>query len=143
GVGPVTFTVLNEPATGAASVPETMSVPGWFVAVFVYSAATSGPADPVSTKMRSCETVPLEPLSVLNASARPAAFESSFVSTDWFPKMNVAAAGGAAPVPVSARLCGLPAALSAIRNVALRVPATVGVNVTLTVHVPAGATDAA
>jgi len=38
------------------------------------------------------------------------------------------------PTPVSDTICGLPVALSAIANVADRVPATVGVNVTATVQ---------
>jgi len=43
---------------------------------------------------------------------------------------------GAAPVPVSGTLCGLPAALSETPTAALRAPAAVGVNVTFTVQNP-------
>ena len=35
----------------------------------------------------------------------------------------------AAPIPVSATVCGLPVALSLMLNVAVRVPLAVGVNV--------------
>lgn len=45
-------------------------------------------------------------------------------------------ATGAVPVPVSATVCGLFVALSVKVSVALRAPAVVGVNVTVTVHVP-------
>lgn len=38
----------------------------------------------------------------------------------------------AAPVPVSATVCGLPVALSVIDRLAVRVPLAVGLNVTLT-----------
>lgn len=38
---------------------------------------------------------------------------------------------GLVPVPLSAAVCGLPAALSATLTLALRAPAAVGVNVTL------------
>src|SRR5438270_2888466 len=47
--------------------------------------------------------------------------------------------GRHSPVPVSATLCGLPAALSAMARMALRVLRAVGVNVTSTVHDAAGA----
>src|SRR5207302_823896 len=47
--------------------------------------------------------------------------------------------GRHSPVPVSATLCGLPAALSAMARVPLRAPRAVGVKVTSTVHDAAGA----
>jgi hypothetical protein len=46
-------------------------------------------------------------------------------------------------VPVSGTLCGLPAALSAIRSDAVRAPVAVGVKVTFTVQLPPAATGAA
>jgi hypothetical protein len=52
----------------------------------------------------------------------------------WLPKVRLVAERLAvAPVPVPVRLtvCGLPAALSEMLTVAVRVPAAVGVNVTL------------
>src|SRR6266516_7402235 len=45
------------------------------------------------------------------------------------------------PVPVSAMLCGLSAALSVILRVALRLPATVGLRVTWIVVVLPGASE--
>jgi hypothetical protein len=45
----------------------------------------------------------------------------------------------AVPVPLTVTICGLLTALSVIVTVPLKVPATVGLNVTLIVHVPAGA----
>jgi hypothetical protein len=47
----------------------------------------------------------------------------------------------AAPVPVRLTVCGLPAALSEILTVAVRVPAAVGVNVTLIVQLLLAATE--
>src|SRR3954447_10834297 len=87
-----TETALNWPATGATIVPEVRSVPGWFVELFAYSPATTLVAvEPVSTNTRSWVTEPLAVAVVLNASARPGAFESSFASTVWLPARNVAA----------------------------------------------------
>jgi hypothetical protein len=48
---------------------------------------------------------------------------------------------GAAPVPERLTVCGLPAALSEMLTVAARVPAAVGVNVTLIVQLPLAATE--
>ena len=45
------------------------------------------------------------------------------------------------PVPVSAIVCGLPAALSAMEMAAVRVPVLVGVNVTLIVQLAPGVTE--
>jgi hypothetical protein len=50
-------------------------------------------------------------------------------------------APGPAPVPVSATVCGLPAALSVMVSVPLRTPGAVGVNVTLIVQLAVGATE--
>src|SRR5207244_3025726 len=81
-----TETVLNWPDTGAASEPEVNSAPGRLPELFAYSPATRLVAvEPVSTSTRSCVTEPDEAAVVLNASARPGAFESSFASTDWLP----------------------------------------------------------
>src|SRR5262245_55769966 len=109
--------MLKAPATGEASEPVASLVPGWFVALFEYRPTTRGaPVEPVSTNTRMFDTVPVEAVVVLNASATPAAFESAFGCTDWLPNTNTFDAGGAAPVPVSGIDCGLPAALSAIRS---------------------------
>ncbi len=68
--------------------------------------------------------------------------------TCWLPKLRLvgervtAGAVGATPVPVRLTLCGLPAALSVIDTVPVRVPVAVGVNVTLIVQLAAAATDA-
>jgi hypothetical protein len=61
------------------------------------------------------------------------------VPTLWFPKLKLVGAKvvpGAAATPLPERLtvCGLPDALSAIEIVPVRVPATVGVNVTVITH---------
>jgi len=78
----VTGTMLNCPATGEASVPVANLVPGWFVALFEYRPTTRLVAEePASTKTRMFETVPVEAVDVLNASATPAAFESAFACT--------------------------------------------------------------
>jgi hypothetical protein len=46
---------------------------------------------------------------------------------------------GASPVPVRPTVCGLPGALSLTDRLAMRDPPAVGVKLTLTTHVPAGA----
>src|SRR6202035_3196470 len=65
------------------------------------------------------------------------------VPTAWLPKARLLAlrltpGTAAAPVPFSATACGLPAALSVIDKVAVRLPVAVGVKVALKVQVPAG-----
>src|SRR3954454_14494310 len=90
-----TVIVLNCPATGVPSVPCVSSAPGWFVAEFAYRPAVTAPVEPVSTHTRSCVRVPLEAVDVLNASAGPAGFESSFVWTACVPRMNAAVGAGA------------------------------------------------
>jgi hypothetical protein len=49
---------------------------------------------------------------------------------------NSRAAAGEIPVPVSEADCGLPTPLNATVTFPVRVPVTVGVNVTLIVHIP-------
>jgi hypothetical protein len=65
--------------------------------------------------------------------------------TDWFPKTRLEVerlATGAVPLPETATVCGLPVASSATAMDALRVPADVGVNVTLIVQLdPAARVD--
>ena len=59
------------------------------------------------------------------------------VPTDWLPKETLLAerlAPGAVPVPDRLTVCGLPAALSVILTVAVRLPLAVGVKVTLIAH---------
>jgi hypothetical protein len=60
------------------------------------------------------------------------------VPTGWLAKVRLVAdsvtAGVPVAVPVSATVCGLPAALSVMATAAVRVPVTVGVNVTETVQ---------
>ncbi len=48
---------------------------------------------------------------------------------------------GAVPVPLRPTVCGLPAALSLMLSVALRVPVAVGVKVTLIEQLAPAATD--
>jgi len=48
---------------------------------------------------------------------------------------------GAIPVPLSATVCGLPAALSVILTDAVRLPVAEGVKVKLTVQLALGATE--
>ena len=57
--------------------------------------------------------------------------------------VGLSAADGptATPVPVKLAVCGLPAALSVTVIVPVRVPATVGVNVTLIVQLALAASD--
>ena len=57
-----------------------------------------------------------------------------------FEDSDTAGAGALAPVPLSATLCGLPVALSAIENVPVRVPVAVGVKMTDTVQLDPAAT---
>jgi hypothetical protein len=56
------------------------------------------------------------------------------VPTAWLPNPMLAgdnATTGARPIPVSGTLCGLPPPLSVTVTLAMRLPAAVGVNVTL------------
>ncbi len=70
------------------------------------------------------------------------------VPTCWLLKVRLvlervtAGAVGATPVPVRLTLCGLPAALSVIDSVPVRVPVAVGVKVTLMVQLAPAATEA-
>jgi hypothetical protein len=62
------------------------------------------------------------------------------VISAWLPKVrlfgaSITAGVGFAPVPVSAIFCGLVLSLSVSCNVAVSLPTTVGLNVTLTVQV--------
>jgi len=62
------------------------------------------------------------------------------VFSSWLPKLRLVGASptagvGFAPVPVSVMLCGLVLSLSVSCNVAVSLPTTVGLNVTLTVQV--------
>jgi hypothetical protein len=65
----------------------------------------------------------------------------------WLAKVSevgeklTAGAGTAAPVPVSVAVCGLPAVLSTMLNVPVRVPAAVGLKVTLIVQLAPAATE--
>lgn len=62
----------------------------------------------------------------------------------WLPKAKLLAlrlTEAPVPVPVRVTVCGLPAALSAMVNVAVRLPAAAGVNVTLIVQVPPPASE--
>ena len=64
------------------------------------------------------------------------------IPTDWLPNaidVGESVAAGAPPVPERTSVCGLPGASSAITSVADRVPAAVGVNVTLMVQLEFGA----
>ena len=66
------------------------------------------------------------------------------VPTFWLVNVKVVAerlAVAAVPVPVRLAVCGLPAALSEMLTDAVRVPATVGVNVTLIMQLPFAATE--
>jgi hypothetical protein len=64
-------------------------------------------------------------------------------STGWLKDrpLGVRLTTGAVPVPVRLTVCGLPAALSEMLTAAVRVPAAVGVNVTLIVQLPLAATE--
>ena len=53
--------------------------------------------------------------------------------------LHCADLGKHAPLPVSEAFCGLPAALSEIESVPVRLPAAVGLKVTLIVHLAPGA----
>jgi len=67
------------------------------------------------------------------------------VPTFWLPNVRLVterlAIAATVPVPVRLTVCGLPAALSEMLTVAARVPAAVGVNVTLIVQLPPDATE--
>ncbi len=67
------------------------------------------------------------------------------VPTCWLLKVRVLldnVTAGAIPVPLRLTLCGLPAALSVIDSVPVRVPVAVGVKVTLMVQLAPAATEA-
>lgn len=69
-------------------------------------------------------------------------WEALVVPTVWFANVRVVGVrvtAAAAPVPESATVCGLPAALSVTETVAPRLPVAVGVKVTEMVHVAAAA----
>ncbi len=70
--------------------------------------------------------------------------EGLVVPTSWLPKVSEVGETltvGATPVPLRPTVCGLPAALSLMLSVALRVPVAVGVKVTLIEQLPPVATD--
>ena len=72
-------------------------------------------------------------------------FEVLEVFNAWLAKVRLVGAklidGADAPVPLNEIVCGLPVALSATVIVPVRAPATVGVKITVIVHVPATATE--
>ena len=66
--------------------------------------------------------------------------------TAWLPKVRLVGerlAAGAVPVPERLTLCGLPVALSVRVTAAVRVPAAVGLKVTLIVQLAPAATRTA
>jgi hypothetical protein len=67
------------------------------------------------------------------------------VSTAWLANVSDVGdkltAGAPEPVPVRLTVCGLPAALSAMLMLPVKVPVVVGVNVTLIVQAAPAATD--
>jgi hypothetical protein len=66
------------------------------------------------------------------------------VPTFWLPNVRLAGErliAAATPVPVRLTVCGLPAALSEMLTVAVRIPAAVGVNVTLIMQLLFAATE--
>ena len=100
---------------------------------------------------KSVALVPENPIPAMFKVAFPVLFKMTargalVVVTGWLPKARLlgerpATAAALAPVPVRLMICGLSLALSVMVNAALRLPAAVGVNVTLTVQLPPAATE--
>lgn len=83
-------------------------------------------------------SVPVPPLDKLSAWAE------LLVPTAWLVKLTVVpekVTAGATPVPVSATVCGLSAALSVMVTLAARVPVAVGPKITLIVQLAPAATE--
>src|SRR4051812_11795937 len=99
--GVETATLLFAFTTGAAIVPLVNSVPGWPATLLYRPIFRFVPVEVESMKMRSCWTVPAVATVVLNASARPAAFESTRVSVAALPSRTASPAGGGGGVDVT------------------------------------------
>jgi hypothetical protein len=109
-------------------------------------AATLAPQLLVTAKSEAL--VPLDAMDVIVKAADPLLVRVTLwlalaVPMFWPPKaravVDSATAGAATPVPLSATAWGEVGALSAMVTLAVRFPAIVGVNITVTVQVPAGA----
>jgi hypothetical protein len=86
---------------------------------------------PVNPMLLMVKTAPL-----VFASVTPCA--ALLVPTFWLPNVSEpgVSLGSAVPVPVKLTVCGLPAALSVMLTLPLRVPMAVGRNVTLRLQLP-------
>ena len=77
-------------------------------------------------------TVPVTPGALVRTRPKYAVPPGTDVAVEEPPDGIVTTTGDVIAVPVSATVCGLPVALSAMLSVAVRVPAAAGVNVTAT-----------
>jgi hypothetical protein len=115
------------------------------VTEIVHCAVAASVAPQVVVREKSPEFVPVMVMLVMFRVAVPLLVRVMFsgeelVPTDWLLKVRLVGekftpgAAGGMPVPVRDEVCGLPAALSVIENVPLRVPVVVGVKVTFRVQ---------
>jgi hypothetical protein len=81
----------------------------------------------------SC-TVPVVPGMAFSTNPNTALPPGVVFTLEELPEATPIVTGEFVPVPVSVTVCGLPAALSTMFNVAVRVPIAVGVNDTLIVQ---------
>lgn len=113
------------------------------VMLIVQLAPAANVVPQVDVRAKLLELVPVSEMLVIVIAALPVlvsvtTFALLVVLIGWMPKARLPGerlAAGAAPVPVSATVCGLPAALSLVERDAVRAPAALGVNVILMLHV--------
>lgn len=117
------------------------------------AASVDDPDGQVLVWAKSAAFVPLRLILVMVSAAVPLlvrviVWAPLVVPTFWLPKFTLlglsvtAGAGAVVAVPESATVCGLPGASSLMLMLAVRVPAAVGVKVTLIVQLPEAATVA-
>src|SRR6266851_1832291 len=142
---PTSGTVCGLPAALSVMLIEAVRVPvavGAKVTLIVQVAPAATEAPQVFVCAKSPLFVPvMAMLEIINAAVpvldRLTICTALVLPTRWPPKLILAPPNttiGATPVPVSETTCGLPAALSVMVTAPLRVPLSVGVNVTLTVQ---------
>ncbi len=150
---PLSATVCGEPVTLSAteSVAEKLATDaGVKITEIVQLPATASVLPQVFAEMaKSAAPVPVMPMLLIVNAAVPGLLSvtvcaAEVVLTPWLPKANepgLRFTCGAVPVPVSATVCGEPVTLSATDNVALKLAADAGVNVTEMVQLPAAASE--
>ena len=153
---PVKLTVCGLPAALSAMLTEAVRLPmaaGVNVTLMVQFPPADTEEPHVLVTAKSPGSAPVVPILLIVKLPLPVLVRVTdcaalVVPGFWFPKLRVDAervTAGAVPapvpVPVKLTVCGLLAALSVKVKVAARLPAIVGVKVTLTVQLPPAATD--